>query len=597
MEVTEVQADTTCGSLLRELQHVWDEVGESDNERDKMLLQLEQECLEVYRRKVEQASQAKALLHRALADAEAEASSLVSILGDRIVVRTSEKRGGTLKEQLAAVQPQLEELQRNRDARLKQFTDVKAQIHNILTELSGSSQFNDPAVFPHGSEQDLSLRRLDEYNSHLQALQKEKADRLQKVADYIGVIYDLCSVLGIEAMKILSEVDSSLVKSEDTSISDSTLSRLNTTVQTLEHERKQRIRKLQTLGASLIELWNLMDTPPEEQRHFRHITCLAGTVENESFAPGTLSLDNVKEAEGEVIRLDQLKAGKIKELVMKKQVELEGIFIDAHIASNPDTTRDKIMAAIDSGLFDTSELLTSMDQRINDAKKEALSRKEVLEKLEKWMLACDEETWLEEYNRDENRYNAGRGAHINLKRAEKARAAVQKLPALVDALTTKTKAWEEEHGKTFLYDGMGLLDILDEHNQLRKEKEQEQRRLRDQKRLQEQQINEQETLFGSRPSPIKPLSAKKGLSLRANGNSPAVASNRRLSLGGAMLHTGNAEFVQRKNGLPSARLGSDGKRDKTRPTAPVNYVALPKEDVTPLSSVNGPETGTPWIAA
>lgn len=29
---------------------------------------------------------------------------------------------------------------------------------------------------------------------------------------------------------------------------------------------------------------------------------------------------------------------------------------------------------------------------------------------------------------DENRYNAGRGAHLTLKRAEKARAAVNKLP-------------------------------------------------------------------------------------------------------------------------------------------------------------------------
>nr|GEX33886.1 65-kDa microtubule-associated protein 1-like [Tanacetum cinerariifolium] len=39
---------------------IWDEVGESDEERDKMLLQLEQECLNVYKRKVEQAAKSKA---------------------------------------------------------------------------------------------------------------------------------------------------------------------------------------------------------------------------------------------------------------------------------------------------------------------------------------------------------------------------------------------------------------------------------------------------------------------------------------------------------------------------------------------------------
>ncbi|KAB5572968.1 hypothetical protein DKX38_000162 [Salix brachista] len=41
-----------------------------------------------------------------------------------------------------------------------------------------------------------------------------------------------------------------------------------------------------------------------------------------------------------------------------------------------------------------------------------------LEKVEKWLTACEEESWLEEYNRDDNRYNAGRGAHLTLKNAE-----------------------------------------------------------------------------------------------------------------------------------------------------------------------------------
>lgn len=42
------------------LQGIWDEVGESDEEQDKMLLQIEQECLNVYKRKVEQASKSRA---------------------------------------------------------------------------------------------------------------------------------------------------------------------------------------------------------------------------------------------------------------------------------------------------------------------------------------------------------------------------------------------------------------------------------------------------------------------------------------------------------------------------------------------------------
>jgi protein regulator of cytokinesis 1 len=40
-----------------------------------------------------------------------------------------------------------------------------------------------------------------------------------------------------------------------------------------------------------------------------------------------------------------------------------------------------------------------MDHHINKAKDEALGRKEILEKIEKWTVACEEESWLEDYNR------------------------------------------------------------------------------------------------------------------------------------------------------------------------------------------------------
>ncbi|KAG6518288.1 hypothetical protein ZIOFF_021692 [Zingiber officinale] len=52
---------------------------------------------------------------------------------------------------------------------------------------------------------------------------------------------------------------------------------------------------------------------------------------------------------------------------------------------------------------------------------------------------------------DDNRYNSSRGAHLNLKRAEKSRILVNKIPALVDTLVSKTHAWEEDRGMLFIY--------------------------------------------------------------------------------------------------------------------------------------------------
>lgn len=47
-----------------------------------MLLQLEQECLDIYRKRVEKTREYSAHLLKSLADAEAEISAIVSALGE-----------------------------------------------------------------------------------------------------------------------------------------------------------------------------------------------------------------------------------------------------------------------------------------------------------------------------------------------------------------------------------------------------------------------------------------------------------------------------------------------------------------------------------
>ncbi|XP_052208360.1 65-kDa microtubule-associated protein 1 [Diospyros lotus] len=552
--------DTTCGSLLQQLQQIWDEVGESDEERDKMLLQLEQECLDVYKRKVDLAARSRAQLLQALADAKVELSGLLSALGEKTFVGIPEKASGTINEQLAAIAPVLEQLWKQKEERIKEFYDVQSQIQKICGEIVGTSeQAGSPVV----DEADLSLKKLDEFQSQLQELLKEKSDRLHKVLEFVSTVHDLCAVLGMDFFSTVTEVHPSLNDStgmQYKSISNDTLSRLAKTVSALKEDKKQRLQKLQELATQLIDLWNLMDTPEEERSLFDHVTCNISASVDEVTVPGALALDLIEQAEVEVERLDQLKASRMKEIAFKKQAELEEIFALAHIEIDSQAAREKIMDMIDSGSVEPSELLADMDNQIVKAKEEALSRKEILDKVEKWMSACEEESWLEDYNRDENRYNASRGAHLNLKRAEKARILVNKIPALVDTLVAKTRAWEEDHGESFAYDGVPLLAMLDEYAMLRQEREEEKRRLRDQKKFHEQLNTEQEAIFGARPSPGRPsLGSKKVVGPRTNGG--ANGTPRRLSL---------------QSGTRS--INKDGKRDNTRPVAPVNYVAISKED-------------------
>ncbi|XP_024968296.1 65-kDa microtubule-associated protein 1-like [Cynara cardunculus var. scolymus] len=565
--------ETTCGTLLHQLQKIWDEVGESDEERDKMLLQIEQECLDVYKRKVDQATKSRSHLLQTLADANLELSTLLASLGEKSFVGIPEKTTGTIKEQLAAIAPALEQLWKQKDERIKEFSDVQSQIQKICGEIAGSGDRLGNQVV---DESDLSLKKLDEFHDQLQELQKEKSDRLHKVLELVSTVHDLCAVLGIDFYSTVTEVHPSLNDAagvESKSISNDTLARLAKTVVALKEDKKQRLQKLQELATQLTDLWNLMDTSEEEQGLFSHVTCNISASVDEVNVPGALALDLIEQAEVEVERLDQLKASRMKEIAFKRQGELEEIFARAHIEIDMQAAREKILALIDSGNVEPTELLADMDNQIIKAREEALSRKDILDKVEKWMSACEEESWLEDYNRDDNRYNASRGAHLNLKRAEKARILVNKIPALVDTLVAKTRAWEDDHGLTFMYDGVPLLAMLDEYALLRHDREEEKRRLKDQKKFLEQPNTEQEPVFGSRSSPARPVSStKKVVGPRANGT-----PTRRLSLN--------------QNGGRS--VNKDGKREHTKPLGALNYAAISKEDAGSHISGTEPAPSTP----
>lgn len=107
----------------------------------------------------------------------------------------------------------------------------------------------------------------------------------------------------------------------------------------------------------------------------------------------------IVQAEVEVQRLDQLKYSKMKEIAFKKQTELEDIYAGAHIVIDTAAAHEKILTLIEAGNIEPSELIADMDSQIAKAKEEALSRKDILDKVERWMSACEEESWLEDYNR------------------------------------------------------------------------------------------------------------------------------------------------------------------------------------------------------
>ncbi|TQE09251.1 hypothetical protein C1H46_005186 [Malus baccata] len=592
---------------------IWNEVGQDQFEREKVLLDLEQECLEVYRKKVDTANTSRARLHQELAEAEAEFTHLLLSLGERSLPGRPEKMVGTLKEQLDSLTPALREMRLRKEDRVNKFRAVQGQIQKISAEIAGQSEYEDLSSNVMVNENDLSPKKLEEYQTELQRLHNEKNERLMRVEKYIDAVHNLSLILGTDASMVITKVHPSLNElcGIAKNISNSILAKLNSTVESLGEEKQRRLEKLHHLGKALTNLWDLMDTPYKDRQSFSHVT-------------GLLSLSSA-EAEAEVKRLDQLKASKMKELFFKKQNELKEIRNKSHMEIPSQSEIDNLINLINSGEIDHADLLTSMDQQISRAKEEASSRMTIMEKVEKWMLARDEERWLEEYSRDENRYSVSRGAHKNLKRAERARVLVNKIPALVDLLIANTKSWEEERKKTFLYDEVPLLAMLEEYNVLRQEKEEDKQRQRfssktssrmqpditifsfhngplacvfgisyqhdeasfpsqEMKKVQSQVVVEQENLFITRPS-----TSTRRTSIRSvnGGFSNAMPLNRRLSLG--LQQLGPHSINSATQGISFIKEGKKAHRQKLL-ARPGLVSHLRDETASVVSTFSGPQS-------
>ncbi|KAJ0987293.1 hypothetical protein J5N97_005649 [Dioscorea zingiberensis] len=593
-KISSVGMETSCEALLRELQHIWTEIGESEADKDRMLLDIERECLEVYRKKVDEASEAKAWLHQTVIAKEAELAALMATLGEHTMYSPMEKRLTPLKEQLALVTPILEDMRLEKEERIKQFADIHSQIDRVHAEITGDAHKNDSFSSVSVDEHDLSIRRLNEYQAQLRNLQRDKSDRLHKILEYVNEVHSLCRVLGLDFAKTMNEVDPSLHETGSeqlTNISNNTLNGLSSSIMKLKTEKKLRIQKLQETVESLFELWNLMDSTDEERRSFARVTCILGSKEKDITHSDLLSLETIKQTEAEVARLTKLKASRMKELVFRRRSELEEICRRAHLEPDISTAPEKTTALIDSGLVDSSELLANIETQILKAKEESVIRKDIMDRIDKWLAACEEESWLEEYNQDSNRYHAGRGAHLNLKRAEKARLAVMKIPAIVDNLISKTFAWEDERNMPFFYDGVRLVSILEEYKRTRQQKEEEKRQYRDQKKLQNLLLTEKELTYGSKPSPKRCNSFNRkvnGNHANGNGNGFMTPTPRRLSVSSATpeLLSTHRSYSCRQNGY--------FKETRRLSTGPLNYVALPKEDNTSsFTSISGSEPESP----
>ena len=99
----------------------------------------------------------------------------------------------------------------------------------------------------------------------------------------------------------------------------------------------------------LVELWELMDSPEEERRGFRKAAAVLRPAKEEALSSGVLSMASIKKTGEEVERMTRLKAGRMKELVLKRRLVLENICRSMPVEPDSSTVPAKSIALIDSG--------------------------------------------------------------------------------------------------------------------------------------------------------------------------------------------------------------------------------------------------------
>ncbi|KAI3863919.1 hypothetical protein MKW98_031511 [Papaver atlanticum] len=191
-------AETTCETLLHQIQKIWDEVGQCERVRKKMLHQLKQECLDVCKRKVNETVKSEAQLEQlqhtssqshAMDDecreillqiqreclnvyqrkfdqdeksrdnllkemslSKEELISLASVLGEQFVFPN---KSAVMRKQFSDTNKEVQRLLQLKDAREEKFADVQSQIQKILEEIGGTSKLPKQAKAPAVDAEDL----------------------------------------------------------------------------------------------------------------------------------------------------------------------------------------------------------------------------------------------------------------------------------------------------------------------------------------------------------------------------------------------------------------------------------------------------------
>uniref|UniRef100_A0A3Q0S4R7 Protein regulator of cytokinesis 1b n=1 Tax=Amphilophus citrinellus TaxID=61819 RepID=A0A3Q0S4R7_AMPCI len=371
--------------------------------------------------------------------------------------------GVSMLQQEKNIRTQVEALMKEKAQRMQQLKALLEQDQDLCDILCSMPYGIAPDSVP-------SLETLDNFRQHIANQNEEKVERYAEFMDLKKQI-----ILYMEELDHVPETsfEKDVVCEDEDSfcLSRDNITSLKLLLCQLEERKAENEVMCENHREKIQQLWNRLQVPQEEREAF-----------NEHMV--TSKKRNLEALQAEVKRLEELKLQNIRNVTDAIRSEIAVFWEKCFLSTNQ---REAFTPYFSEDF--TEELLSLHDAEIQRLKQHYEDHKELFEGVHRW-----EESWrlfleLEKKATDPTRFT-NRGG--NLLKEEKQRSELLKsLPKTEKKLKAQIDTWESEQGREFQVNGQKFLQYVEEQwelHRIEKEKEKLERHIKKSKQTEEDML-------------------------------------------------------------------------------------------------------------
>nr|XP_020445670.1 protein regulator of cytokinesis 1 isoform X3 [Monopterus albus] len=459
-EVLAAEAVSCLNKALCHLKDIWEEIGIPEDQRLQRTNVVKNHIKGLLDMMIKEEESLKSRLISSIQMCRAEMEKLCLALQLPVF---EEEDGISMLQQEKNIRTRVEALVKEKAQRMQQLKVLLEQDQDLCDILCSLPYGITPDSVP-------SLQQLENFRQHIANQEVEKAKRYAEFTDlkkqiilYMGEL-DHIPETSFEKDVVCEEEDSFCLSRDN-------ITSLKLLLCQLEERKTEMEVMCESHREKIQQLWERLQVPQEERQAF-----------NEHMVASRKR--NLEALQVEVQRLEELKLLNIHNVIDAIRSEIAVFWEKCFFSMEQRQT----FAPYFSEDF-TEELLSLHDAEIQRLKQHYEDHKELFDGVHRW-----EESWrffqeLEKKAMDPTRFT-NRGG--NLLKEERQRSELHKsLPKLEKALKAQIDAWENDQGREFLVNGQKFLQYVEEQwelHRIEKEKEKLERHLKKSRQTEEDML-------------------------------------------------------------------------------------------------------------